>query len=108
MSIEQASKWLTDMMSREAILIGDANAIRVVGRRCGLGYWPTYRLMRKEAKTLDVGVYAKIRTAYLGFCRREIAKLEHEFEVARVVDADLEDLEGEISALAAKVKAARA
>lgn len=103
----RAVNWLSAMIAGEAVRSGETRAIELVGRQIGIGYWPTRRLIKGQAKTLDVTVQDRIRLAYLAWCDRQITALLDEIETARSADADLEDFETEIAALAEKIKAAR-
>lgn len=108
MSIERASRWLSEMISAEAKAL-DGDAVAIIGRRCGLSYWPTYRLMRRDTKRLDVDAFERIKAAYRDFCLKQIAALEHEIAVEIESGAnDLDDLTNEIAALAAKAEAIKA
>lgn len=68
------------------------------------------RLMTGETKEPSLGMYARVRAAYLDYCHRLVKQLEHEIEVDRKVhgDAALEDIGREVAALADKVRAAKA
>jgi len=78
-------------------------------RRYGVGRWTLEHLRKGKAKTCDVGVFARLRAAYLDLCERQVSKLQHEIAVERAVgDDDLASLEAEATALAQKIAARKA
>jgi hypothetical protein len=79
-------------------------------RQFGVGRWTIEHLRKRKAKSCDVGIYARLKGAYVALCERQVAKLQHEiaFEKATQDDDDLRDLEAEAARLAAKVQAKKA
>lgn len=79
-------------------------------RQFGVGRWTIEHLRKRKAKTCDVGVFAKLKGAYVALCERQVAKLQHQIAVEKATydDDDLSDLEAEASRLAAKVQAKKA
>ena len=72
----------------------------------GIGRWTVEHLRKGKAKTCDVGVFARLRGAYLDLCQRQVAKLQHQIEVEKATGDDaLEDLEAEARALAERIAA---
>ena len=71
----------------------------------GVGRWTIEHLRKKRAKSCDVGVFAKIKSAYLDLCEAQLRKLEHEIAIEKATDDadDLRDLEAEAAALAEKI-----
>lgn len=89
---------------------GQLNAMDRVGRRCGMTARSLRRLINGETKDPGVSVFARVRAAYLDYCARQIAELQHEIEVekARIGGNEtFEDLAAEAEVLAAKVERAR-
>ena len=58
-----------------------------------------------SAKTVEAGLFARIRAAYLDLCERQVSKLQHEIALEKAMNEDdtLEDLEREASRLAARI-----
>jgi len=78
-------------------------------RRYGIGRWTLEHLRKGRAKTCDVGIFARLRAAYLDLCERQVSKLQHQIAVEKATsDDDLADLEAETAALAAKIQAKKA
>ena len=87
-----------------------AEAQRRLHNRYGIPFWALERLRTGRAKTVEAGLYAKIRAAYLDLCQRQVRSLQHEIAIEKAINEDvtLEDLEREASALAAKIAAKKA
>jgi hypothetical protein len=78
-------------------------------RQYGLGRWTIEHLRKGRAKTCDVGIFARMRAAYIDLCERQVTKLQHQIAIERATGDDtLEDLETEARALAAKIQAKKA
>lgn len=78
-------------------------------RRYGIGRWTLEHLRKGRAKTCDVGIFARLRAAYLDLCERQVTKLQRQIAIERATgDDDLGDLEAEAEVLAAKIAAKRA
>lgn len=68
------------------------------------------RLMTGETKSLDMGVFARVRRAYLDYCARKAAELlaEIQQEESRSGNVRIGHLGEEVEVLVAKIEAARA
>lgn len=112
MSAATATLYVRRMVEREADGEGDIpNAIERVARRWGLTKWQVERLRKGRSKTVDVGLFVKLRVAYLAECERQISKLQQELALERAMGADLDDMvdfDREAAELAAKVAKAKA
>lgn len=108
---EMTAAYARKMVERESRGNGDQlNALERVGRRCGMTARSLRRLINGETKDPGVSVFARVRSAYLDFCAKQIAELQHEIEVekARIGGDDtFADLAAEAEVLAAKVERAR-
>ncbi|MGB3814013.1 MAG: hypothetical protein WA950_12380 [Shinella sp.] len=108
---EMTAAYARKMVERESRGNGDQlNALERVGRRCGMTARSLRRLINGETKDPGVSVFSRVRSAYLDFCARQIAELQHEIEVekARIGGDDtFADLAAEAEVLAAKVERAR-
>lgn len=67
------------------------------------------RLMTGETKEPSLGMYARVRAAYLDYCHKLVRQLEHEIEVEKEVHGDeaFEDLGAEVAVLRSKIQAAK-
>jgi len=109
-SSEVTASYARKMIERESRGNGDQlNALDRVGRRCGLTARSLRRLINGETKDPGIAVFARVRAAYLEYCARQVAELQHEieFEKTRFGDEHFQDLDAEASALAQKIKAAK-
>jgi hypothetical protein len=106
MSAVAASGYVRRMVERETRGSGDVEgALRRLEMRFGLPYWPLVHLRRGAAKTIEADLFQRIRGAYLTYCEQQISSLQHELAIEHATGAadDLEDLEAEAAALAAKI-----
>lgn len=110
-SPERAAEYAEKMVQRRTKGWGDeANALSEVSRWCGMSAISLKRLIKRETKTINSLTFGRIRGAYLDYCARQIAELQHEIEVekARIGGNEtFEDLAAEAEVLAAKVERAR-
>ena len=105
---ETAGGYVRRMVEREARGWGDqTNAQQRLEARYGLPFWAMDHLRTGRAKTVEAGLFARIRGAYLDLCERQVAKLQHEIAIERTLNEDdtLADLEGEARRLAARIQA---
>lgn len=111
MSAAVASEYVRTMIHRESTGPGDSErAMQKIAEKYGLSFWTLDHLRKRKAKTIDVGLFARIRTAYLDACERQVTKLQQELAIEKALWANdnLEDLVAEVSALAARIQAKRA
>lgn len=107
-SAELAAGYVRRMVERETRGWGDqANAQQRIEARYGIPFWALDHLRTGRAKTVEAGLFGRIRAAYLDLCERQVAKLQHEiaFEKALHEDDSLEDLERQAARLAAQIAA---
>jgi hypothetical protein len=112
---EMASGYVRRMVEKETRGRGDLdNVLTRFEVRYALPRWTLNNLRTGRAKTVDAGIYARIREAYLDLCERQVEKLQHEIAIEKVLNEDdtFEGFEREAAALAARIaakkKAARA
>lgn len=78
-------------------------------RMWGVGRWTLEHLRKGRAKTCDIGIFARLRAAYLGLCEQQLGKLQNQIAYLKATgDDDLGDLEAEANRLAQKVAAKKA
>lgn len=103
-----ASDYVRRMVEKETRGWGDQrNAMGRLERRYGIPFWSLNNLRTGRAKTVEAGLFSRIRSAYLDLCERELAKLQHELAIEKAQNPhdDFSDLEGEAEALLARVQA---
>jgi len=107
-TVEQAGNLVRRMVETETRGWGDSeNALSRLEARYGLPFWTLNRLRTGRAKTVEAGVFARIRAAYLDLCQSQVQRLQHEIAIEKALGEDdtIEDLEREARALAAKIAA---
>lgn len=110
MSTATATDLVRLMVQRESSGPGDTgNAMSRLEQRYGIGFWQLSHLRKGNAKTCDLGLYARIRAAYLDMCQRQATNLLHEIKVEAAATNDLDsDISAELEALVAKIQAKKA
>lgn len=87
----------------------DETSAAIIEQRYGIGLWQLLHLAKGRAKTCDLTLYGRLRAAYIDLCEKQVSKLQHEIAIEKATgDDDLEDLEREARALAAKIQARKA
>lgn len=110
-SVETASIYVRRLVQIEQVSAGSKeNALIKVARDYGLTVSQLVHLYKGRAKTCDVGLFARVRRAYLDRCARMIEVLQHEIAVEEAVtgNASDQDLAARAAALASEVAAQRA
>jgi hypothetical protein len=112
-SAEMASGYVRRMVERESRGWGDQdNALSRLEAKYGIPFWSLQNLRTGRAKTVEAGLFARVRSAYLDLCERQVHQLQHEIAVEKAMhggaDATLEDLENEAAELARKIAAKKA
>jgi hypothetical protein len=110
-SADVASDYVRRMVETESRGWGDQeNALSRLEARYGLPFWSLNHIRTGRAKTVEAGLFARIRGAYLDLCERQITKLQHEIAVEKALNNDesLQDLEREAEELAARIAAKKA
>lgn len=105
MSAAQATMYARRMIAREMRGPNDAGeAMNRLEAKYGLPFWSLEHLRKGKAKTCDVGLFSRLRTAYLDHCERQLKALEHELSIERAAGNDDDaDILAEVETLLAKV-----
>jgi hypothetical protein len=109
MSAAEASFYVRQMIHREAQGPGDhERAMQRLEAKYGVGFWTLDHLRKNKAKTCDVSLFARIKSAFADHCGRQARKLMLEAEKAMAVDPndDVAAIQREIAALQARLAAA--
>lgn len=110
-SAQTATGYVRRMIEYETRGWGDMdNALSRLEVRYALPRWTLNNLRTGRAKSVEAGVFARIRAAYLDLCERQVEKLQHEIAIEKVLNEDdtFEDFEREAAALAARIAAKKA
>ena len=89
-------------------------AVRRISQKTGLDYWPIEHLRRGKAKTVEAGLFQRIRCAYLSYCERKVSEFQQEIAIEKAKafahddTRDLAVLECEMQVLAEKIAARKA
>lgn len=108
---DEAGRYVRRMVEKETKGWGDQeNALGRLEARYGLPFWSLNNLRTGRAKTVDAGLFARIRMAYLDLCERQIRQLQHEITIEKALSEDdtIQDLEREAAHLAAQIAARKA
>jgi len=105
MTVEAASEYASRLLEYEQRGSDTESALYRLEQRYGLTPNQIMHLRSRRAKSCDVGLFARLRAAYLDLCQRQVTKLQHEIAITKATDHDdaLEDLEAEAAALASKI-----
>jgi hypothetical protein len=110
MTVEAASEYASRLLEHEQRGSDIEAALFRLEQRYGLSPNQIMHLRSKRAKSCDVSLFARLRSAYLDLCERQVSKLQHEIAITKATDDDddLRDLEADAAALAAKIAAKKA
>lgn len=109
-SASTATDYVRKMVGLEELRSGNQEqALRKLAQDYHIGFWQLTHLFKARAKTCDIALYSRIRSAYYDHAAKMIAALQHDLDIDREVNGgdDTEDLVAEAAALAAKVAAKR-
>lgn len=109
MTVEAASEYASRLLEYEQRGSDTESALYRLEQRYGLTPNQIMHLRSRRAKSCDVGLFARLRAAYLDLCQRQVTKLQHEIAITKATGDDaLEDLEAEALRLASKIAARKA
>lgn len=107
---DKARGFIHRMVLHEARSMSETEpAMRRIARDYGLNYWTLERIRKGQAKTVEAGLFSKIRDAYLSHLEWKMKSLSHEIRMERAGGNDVDaDLLAEAEALLAKIQERRA
>lgn len=110
MTVEAASDFASRLLEFEQRGSDTEGALYRIEQRYGLSPSQIIHLRSGRAKSCDVGLFARLRSAYLDLCERQVSKLQHEIAITKATtsDDDLQDLVAEADRLAEKIAARKA
>lgn len=106
-----ATKYVQEMVELETVTSGTKEAaLRKLARDYGLTISQLTHLYKARAKTCDVGLFARVKAAYLDRCAKMAARVLHNIELAEAsgTDAHDQDLVDRLTGILAEVAAKRA
>lgn len=108
MTLEAAQDYASLLVEMETRGSDVEDALYRLEQRYGLSPNQILHLRSRRAKSCDIGLFARLRAAYLDICERQVSRFQHEIAVEKARGDDtFEDLAAEAAALAAKIKARR-
>jgi len=110
MTLEVAYDYARDLVELEARGSGDTEgALFRIEQHYGISPNQLMHLRSRRAKSCDVGLYARLRMAYLDMCERKARTLLHKIEIEEAISHDADqDLADRLRALAAEIEAKKA
>lgn len=110
-SAATATKYVQEMVQLEAVSARTKQAaMRRLARDYGLTVSQLTHLYKAKAKTCDVGLFARVKAAYLDRCAKMAARLLHTIQIEETagIDVDDQDLVDRLAGILAEVEAQRA
>lgn len=107
MSVVQTIKYVQEMVDYEAIYSNKDTAVSSLARRLKTTKDPLLYLYRGKAKTVISDLKERVDREYLKFCERQIQRFERELREIEKPDDFMENLSGQMAALAAEIKKRR-
>lgn len=109
MTVEAAFNYASALVEMESRGADTEAALYRLEQRYGFSPHQLMHLRSRRAKSCDVGLFARLRMAYLDLCERQVTKLQHQIAIEKATgDDDLEDLVREAADLAARIAAKKA
>lgn len=109
MTVEAASDYASRLLEFEQRGSDTDSALFRLEQRYGLSPNQILHLRSGRAKSCDVGLFGRLKAAYLDLCERQVTKLQHEIAITKATSDDtLEDLVAEADSLAQKIRARKA
>jgi hypothetical protein len=110
MTMDAAYHYASELVDMERRGTGDTDgALFRIEQRYGLGPNQVMHLASRRAKTCEVGLFARLRAAYLDLCERHARSLLRKIEIEEAAGDDTNsDLAERVRALAAEVAAKKA
>lgn len=111
MSASIAQEYARRMVARECRGPGDIDrTLERLEARYGIGRWQLSHLRKGNAKTIETGLFHRLKCAFIDHCGKQAAQLLHEAEMAKAsgeYDDGVADIENQIRALAKQLDAAK-
>jgi uncharacterized protein (DUF4415 family) len=108
MSTARVNAMLADMIEVERAE-SEEEALRAIGRRAKVGFWTLHNIKRGRAKSVKDAILDRLEADYLDLCRRQLARWQHQLNIAEATsDDNFDDLRRAISDVASRLADARA
>lgn len=103
---EEARRLVNELIRIESRGAGDTeSAMRRLAHRYGLSWRVFWNLKYRKQKDVFVGVLRRLREAHLAECRRQMERLRHEIEIAKINGVRVDDLEMQVDRMAGELDA---
>lgn len=105
-AVIEARRLVNELLKLESRGAGDLeNAMRRLGNRYGISWRVFWNLRYRTPSDVFVSVFEKLKEAHRAECGRQIERLRHELRIAELNGVHVEDLQDQVSALAAELEA---
>ncbi len=102
---DEARRLVNELLRLESRGAGDReNAMKRLGNRYGLPWRVFWTIKYRQPKDLLCGVMGKLREAHAAECQRQIKRLRHELTIAQESGVHVEDIQDQVSTLAAELE----
>src|SRR5690606_24004544 len=88
MTIEAAYDYASRLVEEEQRGSDLEAALARLEHRYGLSPHQIMHLRSRRAKSCDLGLFARLRTAYLDLCERQMRRLQHEIAIEKATHDD--------------------
>jgi 2-phospho-L-lactate transferase/gluconeogenesis factor (CofD/UPF0052 family) len=105
-AVIEAKRLANELIRFESRGAGDTeNAMRRLANRYGISWRVFWNLRYRAPQDVFVSVFEKLQEAHRAECGRQIERLRHEIQIAKLSGVHVEDLQDQVSALAAELEA---
>lgn len=104
-AVEEAKRLVNELLKLESRGGGDLeNAMRRLANRYGLPWRTFWNLRYRTPKHVFVGVFETLKAAHRAEVGRQIERLRHELQIAKLNGVHVQDIEDQASALLAELE----
>lgn len=104
-SVDEAIRLVNELIRMESRGAGDTeNAMRRLAHRYGLNWRVFWTLRYRRPKDVFVSVFEKLQAAHRAECGRQIERLRHELEIAKINGVHVEDIADQAATLIAELE----
>lgn len=108
-TMDRARYMASELIRMESRGSGDLeNAMRRLGSRHGMNWRLFWTLRYRAPRDMMVSAFEKLDAAYRAECTRQLKRLEHELQVARLAGAAVDDIAAEAARLVAEAEGGEA
>lgn len=105
----EAKRLVNELLKLESRGAGDLEAaMRRLGNRYGIPWRVFWNFRYRTPSDVFVSVFEKLNEAHRAECGRQIERLRHELQIAKINGVHVEDLQDQVSALARELESCMA